>query len=145
MTRVAQLFVIAVAIHNLEEALRLPAWVAAQGWVLPVSPDAFAAATQWVTVLVVLSAWLAMRGTGRFFCGVVLAMMLNAVFPHLILSALTRSLAPGVVSSVLLVVPIGAMYLRRVAWRRDMFGWAFGFAILALAPLMFLVLKETYA
>jgi hypothetical protein len=128
-------FAVAVTIHNLEEALLLPAWSRRAGrWHVAVGASEFRFAVIALTLLVYLLAGLAAAGgaigaIGAYLvCGYALAMALNAFVPHLAASVALRGYAPGTASGLLLNLPIGAALLfeaaaeRRIAW--PTFAWA---------------------
>lgn len=107
------LFVAAVTLHNLEEAIWLPRWPAfALNGRFRITPFAFGVAAHAVSVLALLSGLIAVRSGPNSFgayliCGFALAMVLNVVFPHLIASIWTKSYAPGTGTAVLLNLPAG--------------------------------------
>src|SRR5262245_23718629 len=100
-------FVLAVAIHNLEEALWLPAWSRRAGrWHYPVGAPEFRFAVLVLTAAVVAAALLANNGgkgsIGAYLLsGYALAMLLNVVFPHVLASLIRREYAPGTLTALL--------------------------------------------
>jgi hypothetical protein len=119
-SRLTALFVIAVLLHNLEEAIWLPAWSQSAGhWHQPVATPVFAFAATILSVLLVSLAY-ASRWSGPqsipayLFAGYVFAMVANALVPHLAATALTRSYVPGTATAVLFNAPIGTLLLRRL-------------------------------
>lgn len=111
------LFVAAVALHNLEEAIWLPRWPAFGFYGrFKITPFAFGVATHSVTALAFVSGLIAvLSGPGAFgaylICGFALAMMLNVIFPHLIGSIWTKSYAPGTATALLLNLPAGLLLI----------------------------------
>jgi len=111
------LFVAAVAIHNLEEAILLPAWSRTAGrWHVPVGASEFRFAVIVLTALAVIAALLASMGgkntVGAYLiAGYALAMLLNVVFPHLIATIALRRYAPGTGTAVLLNLPTTVLLL----------------------------------
>jgi hypothetical protein len=109
----AVLFGMGVTLHNLEEALYLPAW-ARSHLKLRFEPDP---KTFWVlTSLVSATIWIPIVGvcvsteSARFqtaLSGFALAMAVNAVLPHLAISLATRSYSPGAGTGMLLNLPLG--------------------------------------
>lgn len=110
----ALLFVAAITLHNIEEALFLPSWANPVG--LDISSSEFTFAVVVLTIFAYVSAYLAARdgGKGRwayFFTGYALAMFLNVFFPHLLTSILVQEYAPGTGTALLLVLPTSSMVL----------------------------------
>lgn len=95
------LFVLAVALHNLEEALLLPAWSQKKGrWRYLVSRQELAFAVVVLTAAAAATALAANLGgkgsAGAYLvCGYALAMLLNVPFPHLIATLVLRQYAPA--------------------------------------------------
>lgn len=137
----AWLFVAAVAVHNLEEALLLPAWTQKSGrWLKPLGGCEFRFAVICLTGLAALLALLAAIGSGHamlLLCGFALAMAFNALAPHTAVSILCRCYMPGTASGLLLVLPAALSFLHselttgRVAWGD--FVWAGPLTALTLA------------
>lgn len=137
------LFFVAVAIHNAEEAIRFPAWSTRLRRAPRVTPRAFVWASQWVTVWLALI-WI-VSGAGGMR-GAAVAMIANLFVPHLPVSLVTRSLAPGLVTSALFVCPAGILLLAHTG------GWPTGtdyalaalFSLCALAPLGVFMLRHSH-
>lgn len=115
------------ATHNAEEVLAF-----ANGWSIEHLPrltwtpqwPMLAVAATTLTLLVGLGAW-SLRASPersawwlRLFLRV---MLLNAIW-HAGVSAYTRSLAPGVVTAVLLITPVFTIFLRQLSLRRPAAG-----------------------
>jgi len=118
-TLLAKLFALAVTLHNLEEALLLPAWSQAAGrWHPPVGTPEFSFAVAVLTLLAYAAVYLALS-KGReslsayLLSGYALAMLLNAFFPHVIASVVMRRYAPGTLTAVLLNLPVTFLLLRQ--------------------------------
>ena len=113
------LFVAAVTLHNIEEAVWLPAWTKGAGvWHRAVGAREFRLAVVVLTALAVFAAWLAGRqgklGPGAYLlCGYALAMLLNVLVPHLLATFVTRRYVPGTATAVLLNLPVSAALLYR--------------------------------
>jgi len=113
------LFALGVVVHNLEEALFLPAWSARAGrWHVHVTPGAFRFAVAVLSVAVVVAAWLASAGGARscgayFVTGYALAMVLNVIVPHVGECIALRSYAPGAATALLLNLPLGGWLVYR--------------------------------
>ena len=151
-------FALAATIHNLEEALLLPAW-SRRAWrqveeaaVLPawlrragrrrveVGAGEFRLGVLALTLVTYFIAVLAAAGSAvaaYLVCGFALAMALNAFVPHLAASVALREYAPGTASGLLLNLPICAALLMeaaaesRIAW--PMFAWVGPATVLAIA------------
>ena len=109
------LFVAAVILHNLEEALLLPVWSqTAGGWVRPVGAPEFRFAVVILTLAAVMAAILAASGspTGTYvLAGYALAMVVNTFVPHLALTIAQRRYAPGTATGLALILPAGTALL----------------------------------
>lgn len=151
-----------VLLHNLEEALYLPAWSAHAGrWYRAVDARTFRIAVAcFSALLVVLTTFgtraAASRTTGHvsayLMAGYSLAMALNAVVPHALLTLVTRRYMPGTATGLLLNLPIGALYIRltvehgAIAW--PIFLWAGPLIVLGFLvslPLFFAVARRLSA
>lgn len=113
------LFTAGVAVHNLEEAMWLPAWSASAGrWHRPVSRAEFRFAVL-VLTLVLLAAAVAVSvappgsWASYLFFGYVFAMVANVFVPHVAASLALRTYMPGTASALLLNLPLGALLLRQ--------------------------------
>jgi hypothetical protein len=120
--RVIWLFPIATTLHNLEEALWLPAWSQHAG---RLHPAVGAAEFRFAVTLLTLLAWgltaQAARRGGRWLDLLAcywLAMLINVVFPHLVASIASRGYAPGIVTALLLNLPVDGYLLRRALAER---------------------------
>lgn len=113
------LFVIAVTIHNLEEAIWLPAWSrTASRWHHAVGGTEFRCAVIVMTLLAVVAAWLATiqgkASLGAYLvAGYALAMLLNVPFPHLLATFVLRRYMPGTATALLLNLPVTIGLLER--------------------------------
>jgi hypothetical protein len=87
-------------------------------WHLQVEPAVFrgAAAVQSL-VLLGLAAWALSsppQGAGWYaFSGYVLAMMVNAIVPHLLATLVLRRYMPGTATALLFNLPLGGLFLRQ--------------------------------
>jgi hypothetical protein len=151
-TQLAWAFVLAVVLHNLEEAVWLPAWsqdAGLAGWLQPIGAPEFRFAVVVLTLAAVLAAALAQTGGKRsigayLISGYALAMLLNVVFPHVMASLLLWDYAPGTLTAVLLNLPICALLLRQALRERYVeplvFVWAGPLVVLAIVgaiPILF--------
>lgn len=114
----AILFGVCVTLHNLEEAVYLPAWLRSN-MTLFLEPNR---KVYWVvTSLVSVVIWVPIVGVclspegSRFqnvLSGFALVMAINAVFPHLAWSLLKHSYAPGTATGMLFNLPLGVLLIR---------------------------------
>jgi hypothetical protein len=120
LSLVAVVFTLSVALHNAAEFVSLPGWMARHGSALPLASGAsalrFRFAASMVTLLVFGALALALEGgpgsPGAYvLSGVVIAMAVNAIVPHLVVSVATGALMPGTLSGLLLVLPSGIAFL----------------------------------
>jgi hypothetical protein len=138
-------------IHNAEEAVWLPAWSQTAGiWHPPVGAFEFRFAVIAVTLVVysVICYFVRHDNTfARYIMSGALVMILFTVFvPHLAASVVLSQYAPGVISGVLLNIPV-SVYLLRRGVKEGLFGaktivfGAIGFtvAIGLLLPALFAV------
>jgi Na+(H+)/acetate symporter ActP len=143
---VADGLTVAVLLHNAEEAVVLPHWSRSVRSPLPAMHDrAFRISVGLFSLIVValgLSASRPADGDWPCYamCALALAMAVNAVFPHLVLSLYTRTYMPGLGTGLALNVPLGMLYIAValqsgiVQW--STFRWAVpvgAFSILAIA------------
>lgn len=151
----AWLFVLAVAAHNLEEAIWLPAWSKTAGrWHPGVGKTEFRFAVFVLTALAAVAAWLAtVRGKGSFgaylVAGYALAMLLNVIFPHLLATVVLRRYMPGTPTAVLFILPVTAGLI--MCGIRDdyieprafmIYGPLVAVGILALIPILFWIGRQ---
>ena len=133
-------FCAAVTVHNLEEALFLPAWSkVATRFHAPVGAFEFRFAVVAVTLAAYVCAALAAAGStlGVYLvCGYALGMAVNAFVPHLAATVALRRYAPGTATGLLLNLPIGVALIAfaaregRIAW--PTFVWAGPMTMVAL-------------
>lgn len=150
LRRVVWLFPVALAAHNLEEAIWLPAWSRTPRlWHPAVGDGEFRFAVAVVTLLGVWATWTASRGRGQgvaahVFGASLVIMLFNAVLPHLVATMFTRTYMPGLLTAAVCVAPACVYLLRRalregfVRWRALLL-WSVGLGagVLALLPLLF--------
>jgi hypothetical protein len=126
-TRWAWALVGALTIHNLEEALAMGPFLGAGTSVGPVQPGPALLVPFLVAVTVVTVAAWALAGWAtaarprpwaRAALGVLaLVMVVNVLVPHVPAALVTGGYVPGVVSAVLVNLPVAAAYLRARAGR----------------------------
>ncbi len=118
-TGLAKLFALAVTLHNLEEALLLPAWSQSAGlWHPPIGAREFYFAVTVLTLFAYAVVYFAVtRGResmgAYILSGYALAMLLNVFFPHVIASVIMRRYAPGTLTGLLLNLPVTFLLLRQ--------------------------------
>jgi len=105
------IFPVAITLHNIEEALWLPQWSQyAKKYHKQVGRNEFHFALVCVTLLAYLISFLFMffdqiMVLRYIYFGYVGAMLINAIFPHLIATIVLRKYSPGVVTGILMNVP----------------------------------------
>jgi hypothetical protein len=111
--RTLQLFFpVLVALHNAEEAISMPRWTRRTGpWFGGVRPAVFRFAVVVFTVLAfVVTVLSAVSGRMTFWgnvtFGYIIAMLFNALVPHIAVSVVRRTLMPGVITAAALNLPI---------------------------------------
>jgi hypothetical protein len=110
-------FPLAITLHNLEEAIWLPAWTKhATQFRKPVEENVFYFAVIFVTVLAYISTFLAVAFPSSWlwkyiFHGFLGAMILNTIFPHLVSTIISRRYSPGLVTGLFLLLPINSIIL----------------------------------
>ena len=149
--RLQWLFPIAITIHNLEEAIWLPGFVAAHRTDLPwsVDPGQF----RFALVVLTTAAWVVTYLSWRtgpqtvwayLLFGYIVAMLVNVFVPHIPAAIMFQGYAPGVVTAVLVNLPVLALLTRLAIKDRHASGRkavAFGvgvpLGIVALFPALF--------
>ncbi|HUE23028.1 MAG TPA: HXXEE domain-containing protein [Bryobacteraceae bacterium] len=105
------LFPMVITLHNVEEAIWLPAWSERAGrWHAPVAPGVFRFGAAVLTIVAFAVTWLSyLSGKQTVWTyltfGYMAAMLANAVIPHIALSVGLRSYMPGVATAVALNLP----------------------------------------
>jgi hypothetical protein len=105
------LFPIAFALHNVEEALFLPAWSKAAGkFHKPVGSFEFSFAVACLTVFSILVTVLfSLKGkqslAGYVFLAFNFGMFVNVFFPHLVATIALKKYCPGLLTGVVLLLP----------------------------------------
>ncbi|MFB1097719.1 HXXEE domain-containing protein [Terribacillus sp. JSM ZJ617] len=111
------LFLIAVTLHNIEEAIFLPAWSKTSKYQKTVEPKVFHFAVTVITLLACSIGTLYLLWPSNIYfqylqIGLIGAMLLNVIVPHAIAMIAERKYAPGIVTGLILIFPFGgiAMY-----------------------------------
>lgn len=149
------LFALAVTLHNIEEAILLPAWSQTAGrWQHPVGAREFRFAVIVLSAAAYGAAYFAMVGgresVGAYIVvGAALAMLLNVAFPHLLATLVLRRYAPGTGTALLLNLLVTVLLLREAIVegyiRLHVFAWAgplVVIVILASIPVLFAIGKR---
>lgn len=155
METLVPFFLFAITLHNLEEALWLPDWSKhASKFQKPVEKNEFRFAVICITALAYLSAFYYLvssdSGFAKFiFAGFLGAMMLNAVFPHLLATLALKSYAPGLLTGILLNIPINGFILHTFIQNQELTyiqlalsTIAVGAVLVMLIPLLFKIGKS---
>lgn len=116
LARAAWLFPIGLSLHNLEEAIWLPAWSQqAHGLQPVVQAGEFRFAVLVLTLAGFLITAAAVRsGRWRAASAYWSAMLLNVMFPHVLATILLRRYAPGTATALAINLPVCTYLLRRV-------------------------------
>lgn len=118
------LFPALVTLHNVEESIWLPSWMRRTSrWPMPVAAPVFRLGAIALTAVAFFLVWMSIR-SGRqclwiyLSFGYIVAMLGNALIPHLALSLARREYMPGLATGLLnlLVLPIVAGELLRAHW-----------------------------
>ena len=137
------LFPVVITLHNAEEAIWFPGWWKGAGrWHAPVSPRVFRFGVTVLTVLAFVVTWLTVWTYLAF--GYMVAMLAN-VIPHIAVSVAMRSYTPGVVTAVVLNLPVLSLLVVLALREGCVSGWkaaAYSVAVPALLLLSILVLLK---
>lgn len=147
--RIEILFLLGFSLHNIEEAIWLPAWSNyASRYHQSVTANQFNFAVIVITAigfLVTFQYFLWGRGyeISKFiYVGFVFMMVGNVVFPHLVATILLKKYAPGLVTGLLLNAPFGSYIIYKNIYTENDFillivsGLLFSaFTLLILKPL----------
>lgn len=149
------LFCFAITLHNLEEAIWLPAWSQqASRFQKPVTEGEFRFAVTIITGLAYLSAvsymiWPHVDLAKWIFVGFLGSMIVNAIFPHLIAALSMKQYAPGLATGLLLNIPVNVLILYRMQGENIVLPseivlstLVVGVVILSLIPLLFKMGKK---
>ncbi len=132
------MFPIALTLHNLEEAIWLPAWSQRAGfWKSPVGATEFRVAAALLTILGCGVTYWSMRAGAQTIgtytmAGFVFAMLLNVVY-HVAATLARLEYAPGVVTALLVNAPVMSYLLLRL-FRERWVSWPKAALALTLIP-----------
>ena len=116
---VGWLFTVGVLMHNLEEWFLLPAWSQHAGrWHKQIDKGVFRFAVVVLSLLLLLNACAASvaeagSAAAYLMAGWALAMALNALFPHLLVSLVKKKYMPGTATALVFNLTLGTLYLFR--------------------------------
>lgn len=144
------LFCVAITLHNIEEAIWLPKWSQQSSkFQKPVTTSQFRFAVIVITILAYLSSTSYLYSPESklmkwIFIGFLGSMIVNAIFPHLLATVFMRKYAPGLLTGVLLNIPINSLVLYQM-FEGDLIIWKelilstllVGITLLALIPILF--------
>jgi hypothetical protein len=118
ITAVKLLFLLGFTLHNLEESLWLPEWSKyAERFHKPVKRNPFIFAVIVITIfgyLITLADILVDQPEGMvhyIYLGFIGMMGLNAIFPHLAATVMLKKYAPGLLTGLLLNLPISLIII----------------------------------
>lgn len=112
-------FLVAITLHNIEEAVWLPKWSQnASKFHKKVDSSEFIFAVIVITMLAYLAAFLFVAYPHSWilkdiYFGFLGAMILNSLFPHLIGTVVLKKYAPGLVTGIFLMLPIDLLLIIR--------------------------------
>lgn len=146
------LFCMAITIHNIEEAIWLPAWAQQPSrFQKPVSASEFRFAVTVITLLAYIAAssyilWPHAELAKWIFTGFLGSMIVNAIFPHLVATLVMKKYAPGMITGLLLNIPVNSFILSHMHAENIISSWGLvlstvvvGGVILSMIPLLFKV------
>ncbi|MGM1021453.1 MAG: HXXEE domain-containing protein [Bacillota bacterium] len=155
MEQLVILFLFSITLHNLEEALWLPAWSHnASKFQKPVGKNEFYFAIIIITSLAYLSTFFYLLFPNSSLAKYILtgflgSMIVNALFPHLLASIMLKRYAPGVLTGILLNIPINSLILYQFFQNHELTfktlllsTLAVGIVLLGLIPILFKVGKS---
>lgn len=110
------IFLFAITLHNVEEALWLPTWSKHSKFHKPVGKNEFYFAVIVISSLAYLSTFLYLAFPHSnlvkyILIGFLGSMIINAIFPHLLASIMLKSYVPGLLTGILLNIPINSFIL----------------------------------
>lgn len=145
-------FCFAISLHNIEEAIWLPKWSQhTSRFQKSVTASEFHFAVIVITILAYLSAFSYLNipesdFTKWIFIGFLGSMIMNAIFPHLIATVLMKKYAPGLLTGLLLNIPINSLVIYKmfsenlIVWKELIISTlVVGIILIALIPLLFKV------
>jgi len=142
--RLQWLFPIAVTLHNAEEAIWMPAWTTQHASQLPVHPPgaseirlALLLLTALAFAVTALSAKKGPKSVWAYLTfGYIVAMWVNVLVPHLPASVIFFSYTPGVVTAVLINLPVMSYLAVRAMAEQWVSGWKAAIAAIAVPAVL---------
>ncbi|MGB7317996.1 MAG: HXXEE domain-containing protein [Planktotalea sp.] len=144
----------AIVLHNLEEAIWLPAWSnEPKHWKKPLIAFEFRFATYTLSLVAIGLSIAITFGIYPKICipilaGYSVAMIVNAIVPHLFLTLKTQSYMPGTATGLLMVLPTGVGFLGMLVGTHQMdistilvWGMGIGLGLLTSLPALFWVAR----
>lgn len=124
------LFPVVVSLHNAEEAIGFPAWSRGAGrrWHGSITPGTFRLAAAVLALLAFAVTWLSVvSGKQSIWTylafGYIAAMLGNVLAPHVAATAVLRRYVPGVVTAVLLNLPVLTLLVVHALREGYVSGW----------------------
>jgi hypothetical protein len=116
--KIVPVLAVTETLHNAEETVWLPAWSQTAGiWHPPVGAFEFRFAVIAVTVIVYGAIFYFVKYDTRFartiMSGAIVMVLVNVLVPHLVASLVLSECAPGVISGIVLNIPVSLYLLRR--------------------------------
>lgn len=117
LNQYALFFCLAITLHNIEEAIWLPSWSQSSYAIQqPVASNEFHFAVIVITALAYLTAFFVVQFSHSqlakyAFIGFLGSMIFNTFFPHLLSTIIMQAYAPGLITGLLLIVPINTCIL----------------------------------
>lgn len=148
-------FLIAITLHNIEEAIWLPQWSqTATKFYKPIEKKVFNFAIIVITLLVYVSLFLYLAFSSIFiykfiFIGFLGSMIINTFFPHLFFTIVLKKYCPGTLSGFLLIIPSHLIILS-ILLRNNITNileilvatLVVGIALLILIPILFKIARR---
>ncbi|MET3208194.1 UNVERIFIED_CONTAM: multisubunit Na+/H+ antiporter MnhE subunit [Paenibacillus sp. PvR008] len=154
MEELVILFLFAITLHNLEEALWLPAWSnQASKFKKPVGKNEFYFAVIFITSLAYLSTFFYLFFPNSTMAKYILigflgSMIINTIFPHLLATIVLKRYAPGLLTGILLNIPINSFIIYQFFQNNELTFRALflstlivGGVLLSLIPVLFKIGK----
>lgn len=145
-------FCLAITLHNIEEALWLPQWSQLGiPFLQPVAPHEFYFAILVITLLAYVISFLTVHFPSNklfryAFVGFLGAMLINTFLPHLLLTLYMQLYAPGLLTALLLIVPVNGIILytlwkERVLTVKELIGATVvvGVVLVGIIPVLYAV------
>lgn len=136
--RLQWLFPIAVALHEGEEAISMPSWASSHAARLPFHPPS-ATAIRLALLALTLAAFMitylsARKGPQSLWAylvfGSIVAMLVNVFVPHVPAAIRFHGYAPGVITAVVISLPVTSFLAGKAIRERWVTGWkALGFGL----------------